>query len=108
MKIVRLDDGGVVRLQIRGELDLATADRITEQVDQVLAGPPPGQLVVDLAGLTFCDSTGIDALINAREAARARGAGFRVVRPRGIVRRVLHATGKFELLTGEKPAALRP
>ncbi|WP_328469639.1 STAS domain-containing protein [Actinoplanes sp. NBC_00393] len=107
MKIVRLDDGGVVRLQIRGELDIAQADRITEQVTRVLTGPAPEQLVLDLAGLTFCDSTGIDALIGAREAARRRGVDFRVVRPRGIVRRVMQAIGAYESLTGG-PAALRP
>ncbi|WP_229075559.1 STAS domain-containing protein [Actinoplanes sp. DH11] len=104
MRIVRIDDGAVVRLQVRGELDLATTDLVGEQVTRALAGDPvPDRLIVDLGGLTFCDSSGIDLLLAARAETDARGVEFRVARPRGIVRRSLMATGVLRALTHGTP-----
>ena len=98
MRIVRIDDGPVVRLQLRGELDLATTDLVEEQVTRAL-GDEPDRLVLDVAGLTFCDSSGIDLFLNAHAEAVARGVEFRVSRPRGIVRRSLEVTGVLRMLT---------
>ncbi|MEU4688741.1 STAS domain-containing protein [Actinoplanes sp. NPDC023714] len=98
MRIVRIDDGPVVRLQLRGELDLATADQVEEQVNRAL-DDGARRLVLDVAGLTFCDSSGIDMFLNAHAGAAARGAELRVSRPRGIVRRSLDVTGVLPLLT---------
>ncbi len=100
MMITRLDHDGVTRLLVRGELDMATGDDLEEQVALVLRDRPD-HLIVDLAGLTFCDSSGIDVLLAAREAAWRTGAGFQVSRPHGIVHRTLTVTGVLELLTGE-------
>jgi anti-sigma B factor antagonist len=106
MMITRLDHGDVTRLLLRGELDMDTGDDVEEQVARVLRDRP-GHLIVDLSGLTFCDSSGIDVLLAAREAAGRAGARFQVSRPRGIVHRTLTVTGVLELLTGspDRPLA---
>jgi anti-sigma B factor antagonist len=58
---------------VAGELDVATAPRLRAGVAALVLAP--GQrLVVDLAGVTFCDSSGISALIAARNVAEAAGA----------------------------------
>ena len=103
MRIVRLDDGGVTRLLLHGELDIATGDDFEEQVARVFTDRPQ-ELVVDLGGLTFCDSSGIDVLLAARETAQRAGIVFRVMRPCGIVLRSLTVTGVLEMLTKD-PAA---
>ncbi|WP_103350767.1 STAS domain-containing protein [Amycolatopsis sp. CA-128772] len=59
---------------VAGDLDVATAPRLRAAADA--AAPAAGQLlVVDLGGVTFCDSSGISALIAARNVAEAAGAG---------------------------------
>jgi anti-anti-sigma factor len=59
---------------VAGELDVATAPRLRAGIGAVTLGR--GQLlVVDLAEVTFCDSSGISALIAARNAAEAAEAG---------------------------------
>ena len=64
--------GAVVTVE--GELDVATAPRLRAGVAALPLGS--GQLlVVNLAGVTFCDSSGISALIAARNVAEAAGAG---------------------------------
>lgn len=109
MRIVRLDDGGSTRLMLRGELDLDTGDDFAEQAARVLADRP-AELVVDLGGLTFCDSSGIDVLITAQQAAERAGIGFRATMPHGIVLRSLTVTGVLPVLTGSdrEPTGGRP
>ncbi|WP_410645527.1 STAS domain-containing protein [Amycolatopsis sp. lyj-346] len=65
--------GAVVTIE--GELDVATAPHLRTAAAAVTLGEG-GLLVVDLAGVTFCDSSGISALIAARNLAEAAGAGL--------------------------------
>ncbi|MEU0534327.1 STAS domain-containing protein [Amycolatopsis tolypomycina] len=59
---------------VAGELDVATAPRLRAGVEGLTLGA--GQvLVLDLGGVTFCDSSGISALIAAHNVAEAAGAG---------------------------------
>jgi len=69
----RTTGGGAV-VTVAGELDVATAPQLRAGLDALVLGA--GQLlVVDLGGVTFCDSSGISALIAARNVAEAAGAG---------------------------------
>lgn len=60
-------------LALAGELDSSTAPAAHDAIRQLTLGTGD-QLVVDLAGLTFCDSSGIAALIAARDFAHRAGA----------------------------------
>jgi anti-anti-sigma factor len=94
-----LDGQGTVRLALSGELDMASAETLAASVDHALRPDRPAQLVVDLAGVTFCDSTGIRALVDARAAALRCQVAFRTVNPRGLTRRVMSVTGVLDVLT---------
>jgi anti-anti-sigma factor len=94
-----LVNDGVIRLAVSGELDLGTVDQLTDAVAEVLATARPAEVIIDLAGLSLCDSTGVDALLRARAAAAAQAVQLTVINPRGIVRRVLDLTGTPDRLT---------
>jgi anti-sigma B factor antagonist len=49
-------------------------------------------VVIDLADVTFVDSTGLGALIVARKAARERGGSVSLISPPPVVRRLLGST----------------
>ena len=68
---VARDDRGACRLTLRGELDLATVPRL----EHALANAGE-DVVLDLRGLTFMDSTGVRVLLEAAEAA---GPGLRMI-----------------------------
>jgi anti-sigma B factor antagonist len=106
---VRIDtrpvNDGVVRLAVSGEIDLISADDLTDAVDAVLAADRPAEVIVDLAEVTLCDSAGIDALLRARSAAGAQAVHLVVINPRGVVRRALDVTGTLDSLTAP-PAAI--
>jgi anti-anti-sigma factor len=45
-----------------GEIDLSTAPRLSSTVGDLLAAAPP-RIVLDMAGVTFCDSQGLGTLV---------------------------------------------
>ncbi|MER7455537.1 STAS domain-containing protein [Micromonospora sp. NPDC126480] len=56
----RSGDEAVLRLA--GEIDMLTAAQLSTVVNEVLTDPPP-RIVLDLAGVTFCDSQGLGTLV---------------------------------------------
>jgi hypothetical protein len=51
-------------------------------------GTPPASITVDARGLTFIDSSGLVALMRARDAAADGGVAFRISEPSPARRRV--------------------
>jgi anti-sigma B factor antagonist len=82
----RADSAGV--LWLTGEFDLAAVDEFQAAVDGVLDAQR--ELVLDLAELTFLDSTGIQAFLIV---ARKVDGGVLLRKPTPFVRRVLELTG---------------
>lgn len=85
-------------LRIQGELDLVTSPLVRRRVHDAVAGGRH-DVVLDLSGVLFCDSSGVGVLIAARRLMRSCGGRLRVVLPaRGAVEgshvnRVLAALG---------------
>jgi anti-sigma B factor antagonist len=85
---------------LHGELDLASAEGLAGALVD-LAG---STLVVDLADLSFMDSSGIGALVTERKRIRAQGLGDLVVtRPTAIVQKALEIVGLDELIAEWSP-----
>ncbi|MER6448156.1 STAS domain-containing protein [Streptomyces venezuelae] len=83
-------DGAVV-LALAGELDHDTAQPLRDALDAALA--PGRRMLVDLTDLGFCDSTGLNVLLNTRLAAQQAGAVLELVGLRGPVARMFRITG---------------
>jgi anti-anti-sigma factor len=92
-----LSDGGIV-VEIRGEIDVANADRL-RQVLIDASGDRPIVLLVDLLYVTFIDSTGIGALAAGYNAARRLGVPFAIRQPSQFIETQLRQTGLYETLT---------
>lgn len=87
-----------VLLTVIGELDMGDADRVGEVLAEAAqAGKPIVR--VNLAGLTFADSSAIKALLLGAKAADDRGVAYEIVNPHSSVRRLLGVTGLDEALT---------
>jgi anti-sigma B factor antagonist len=75
---------------LHGELDVLVADGLENSLVE-LAG---SALVVDLSDLAFLDSSGIGALVRARNRIKAAGLGDLVLtRPTPIVQKALEIVG---------------
>jgi anti-sigma B factor antagonist len=78
-----------------GELDIASADAVRSEADR---RNPDDELVLDLRGLTFVDTSGIQLLVELQRAARDEGFALRIVRARAQVHRVFEIAGLEEVL----------
>ena len=78
---------------VSGEIDLYTAPRLAAELNKVLAKDEPVRVVVDMSGVDFCDSTGMNVLLSALKRAREIGGGLDLAGPRPAVRKILQVTG---------------
>lgn len=79
-----------------GELDAASAATLSEALDG--ARERGGPVVLDLAGVTFVDSSGLRVIAAEHVAATDGGWSFRIVGPSDRVRRIFEMTGLDALL----------
>ena len=85
-------DGRDARLALVGELTYSTVPLFAARLDEVLA-PTRSQLLVDVAGLHFCDSIGLSALIGAQRQAGLAGGQVVLSGVHGCLARTLSVTG---------------
>ncbi|MBV8950370.1 MAG: STAS domain-containing protein [Mycobacteriaceae bacterium] len=97
------DDGPVVGLG--GDLDMAT----TPQLDGCLAGIArrrPDRIVVDLAELRFCDSTGLTTFVRWSRQCSDAGVQLLLRAPTPQLRRLLEITRFDSLLDVDSDGAV--
>jgi anti-sigma B factor antagonist len=101
-EIAQAADGSAVVLSITGELDMDTAEVLSERVEQHLC-ERPAALTLDLRELTFMDSSGLRYLIALYDRSRRDSWRLRLVSPRSeSATLVLRATGADNALPFER------
>ncbi|MFJ2740725.1 STAS domain-containing protein [Streptomyces sp. NPDC087440] len=87
-------------LRFRGELDFESVVQFQEAAATVLAdGPVPRLVVVDCAGLEFCDSSGISELVRFYLRLTEAGSRLRMAAVPTSVGRVFELTGLDRAIT---------
>ncbi len=82
----------VMVVEVAGELDLHSAPQLRAEVGRALENNVP-RIVIDLAGVTFLDSTGVGVLVGALKRARAATGALNFCGAQPRVRRVFEITG---------------
>lgn len=85
---------GHCEIVVRGELDLAVADRLEEAIEA--AATDCAGIVVGLGACEFIDSTGIAVIVRAHQRLGAQGQHLVACCPEEQVERVLDITGLSE------------
>ncbi|MDC2960259.1 MULTISPECIES: STAS domain-containing protein [Streptomyces] len=109
LKISVRDAGTGPVWEITGALDYTTAPELCDQLT-ALTLRPGERLVLDLAGMDFCDSSGITALITAHNHTHAAQADLALAAVPPNTVRVLHMVGLDQVipLYPDTDAATRP
>ena len=101
--------GDVLTVRVAGDVDLATAPTVQNAILDAIAVDGVSEVLVDLSGVEFLDSSGVALLLKGRRAADQRAVGFRVIEAHGIPRQVLEMTGVWTHLVDDsgptRPAA---
>lgn len=90
---------GVAVVSVSGEVDVATCRLLRGALLRVVTDEKYRGLVVNLAGVTFIDSTGIGVLVGVWRRVMATDSGLAVAMPSPQVQKVLDATGLTEVLS---------
>src|SRR5579872_2812499 len=83
--------GGYVIAALSGELGIASAPTLREQLASLLRAA--SHLIIDLSAVEHADASGLAVLVGSRRRARLLGGSLRLAAPSPEVARVLSATG---------------
>ena len=86
-------------MTICGEIDLYTAPRLHSELVGLLADGMPARVIIDMSGVEFCDSTGMNVLLSCLRRARERGGELEIATPKPAVRKILQVTGLDAVFT---------
>jgi anti-sigma B factor antagonist len=92
-------------IAVSGELDLATCGALTAALDDALRDESCAGIGVDLRGLSFCDSSGLKALLQASRQAALRRIDLVMTRPAPSCWRVFEISGLDTVLPFAEDAA---
>lgn len=84
-------------VSVAGEVDVATAPMLRQALESVVDDQGNLSVCVDLAGMTFIDSTGLSVLVRALKRLRERGGDLALANPSPATLRVLEIVGLMEV-----------
>jgi len=90
--------GSTLLVSVSGELDIASAPRVREAVEDGLDDAVRA-VVLELAGVGFLDSSGLRALIDVAAGCESAGRAFALASPSSRVERLLGMVGLAERFT---------
>ncbi|MCW2878632.1 MAG: anti-sigma-factor antagonist [Sphaerisporangium sp.] len=83
--------GPITVVELAGELDIATAGLIAGMVKELIR-IGHATLVLDVSGVRFCDTTGLESLLQSHDEAWKAGGSLRLIGVHGVLERVLEIT----------------
>jgi len=87
-----LDQNGIPVAYLEGEIDIANATELRDELFATLSNQRCG-LIVDLSNVTYLDSRGVHVLMELAERMKIRHQQLRVVVPdTALIKRVLQLT----------------
>lgn len=86
-------NGDTCQITLRGEIDFANADQMTDWLIAAIDKSPCHLFEIDLGDVGLVDSSGIGCFVMVARYAESHGARVRLARPMAHVRRVFDASG---------------
>jgi anti-sigma B factor antagonist len=90
LRVEQSDEGRTV-VHVAGEVDMATVPALRECLGEV-----DGHVVVDLSGVTFLDSSGINVLVITHKRLALDGGSVTLRTPKDLVARTIEIVGLRE------------
>ena len=87
----RANRGGYVIAELSGDLDIASASALREQLHNLLRAA--SHLILDLSAVEHAEPSGLAVLVGGGRRARLLGGSLRLAAPSPEVARLLAATG---------------
>jgi anti-sigma B factor antagonist len=92
------DDAAPATVTVEGEVDVATAPALRDELYRLI-DQGATEIVVDLSGMDFIDSTGLGVFVGALKRAREGGGGIELRGLKPAARKVFDITGLSSAFT---------
>ena len=102
LEVVERPDGTFLRLA--GDLDMSSAAELVRVAERLV----DSGVTVDMSAVDFCDSAGLNALVDLRKAGKRTGGRFAITGVRDDVRFVFEVNGLVGFLGIEPPPTVAP
>ncbi|MFI5492349.1 STAS domain-containing protein [Actinoplanes sp. NPDC051859] len=89
---------GCLTITLEGDLDCATAPALSARLQTVLGRRPVQRVVIDVAGLEFCDIAGARLFLRVAHEVTSSGAACCLRHPRAHIRWLLQHLDAGHLL----------
>lgn len=98
VSVTSRESGTRTVVHVSGEIDVYTAPTLREELAALIDGGRT-ELVIDLTGLTFMDSTGLGVLVGALKKVRTAGGDLELVIDQERILKVFRITALTEVFT---------
>ncbi|NMB27308.1 MAG: anti-sigma F factor antagonist [Tissierellia bacterium] len=83
---------------LQGELDHHTSENVRKKIDQQYYNNNLLNMVLDLRGLNFMDSSGIGLIMGRYKSCREQGGSISIVSTSSYIERILKMSGLLKLM----------
>ncbi len=84
-------ENNVTIIELEGEIDVRCAPQLKKLIQQLIDDGDV-QILVDLSGVPFMDSTGLGIFVNAFKQLQRTGGGVKFTNPQDVLRKVFSIT----------------
>ena len=106
MKILTAEKNGALIVRVTGDIDHHSAIGLREEIDGELERSSPKEMILDLGGTDFMDSSGLGLILGRVRKTGERGIRLTLLNPSEQIIRILRLAGverslNIEYLQGE-------
>lgn len=90
--------GQILQIALKGELDHHNAEYTRKWIDAVLTDRSIRELVIDMKGVTFMDSSGLGVILGRYRTLTERGGKMSIKNASKSIDRILRMSGIYTLV----------
>ena len=102
MEIKSYYDSGRLIVRLVGEIDHHTAKTIRDDIDGLIISHNPKELILDLSGVDFMDSSGLGLVLGRYKKQSDLGGEMRIINPTKRISQILQLAGVDRIIKIEK------
>lgn len=105
--IKSISSGRTLTVYLEGDIDHHNARPIRSRIDTKVYIQRPDELILDLSGVSFMDSSGLGLILGRYTKAVEMGILFKIANPTPQIKRILDLAGTERLIKVEHGGVLR-
>ena len=98
MQIVHEFKDNVLNIKIKGDIDHHTAKEVRADIDTLVLKSSPKELVLDLSGVEFMDSSGLGLVLGRYKKQSDFGGKMKIINPTRRIVQILQLAGVEKII----------